>query len=53
MKFYLVRDIPDDLWIRVKRRAAKEGRSLRWIIIELLRSYASNGMPDKDPPDTR
>lgn len=46
MKFYLVRDIPDDLWIKVKRRAAKEGRSLRWIIIRLLTNYASNGLPE-------
>lgn len=44
MKFYLLRDIPDDLWIRVKRRAAKEGRSLRWIVIELLKRYADHGL---------
>ena len=48
MKFYLVRDIPDDLWIRVKRRAAKEGRSLRWIILKLLGRYADKGLPDED-----
>jgi hypothetical protein len=45
VKFYLVRDIPDDLWIRVKRRAAKEGRSLRFIILKLLGLYADKGLP--------
>jgi len=46
VKFYLVRDIPDDLWIRVKRRAAKEGRSLKWIIIALLTRYATHGIDE-------
>lgn len=47
MKFYLVRDIPDDLWVRVKRRAASEGRSLRWLILKLLTFYAAHGLPDE------
>lgn len=47
MKFYLLRNIPDDIWIRVKRRAAKEGRSLRWIVMKLLGYYADNGLPDE------
>ena len=41
---YLLRKIPDDLWIRVKRRAAKEGRPLRWILVKLLERYASDGL---------
>lgn len=45
MKFYLLRDIPDDLWIRVKRRAAKDGHNLRWIVLRLLEYYASKGLP--------
>lgn len=44
MKFYLVRNIPDDLWVRVKRRAAKEGRSLRWILLKLLSRYSDHGV---------
>jgi plasmid stability protein len=40
VKFFLVRNIPDDLWVRVKQRAAKEGRSLRWVILHLLKTYA-------------
>ena len=51
MKFYLVRDIPDDLWVRVKRRAASEGRSLRWIIITLLEYYAKHGIDHEDRGD--
>ena len=47
MKFYLVRNIPDDLWIRVKRRAAKDGRHLRWVILRLLGIYADKGLPDE------
>lgn len=45
MKFYLLRDIPDDLWVRVKRRAAKEGRNLRYVILRLLGLYADKGLP--------
>lgn len=45
MKFYTLRDIPDDLWIRVKQRANQEGRKLRWVILELLKSYADYGLP--------
>ena len=47
MKFYLLRDIPDDLWVRAKRRAAKEGRHLRWIILKLLGFYADKGLPEE------
>ena len=47
MKFYLLRDIPDDLWVRVKRRAAKEGRNLRYVVLRLLGYYADKGMPDE------
>lgn len=41
---YLLRNIPDDLWIRVKRRAAKEGHPLRFILIQLLERYARSGL---------
>ena len=41
---YLIRSIPDDLWIRVKRRAGLEGRSLRFIIVKLLEHYADKGL---------
>lgn len=41
---YLLRNIPDDLWVRVKRRAEREGRPLRFIILKLLELYASKGL---------
>jgi hypothetical protein len=47
VKFFLVRNIPDDLWVKVKRRAAKEGRSLRWVIIRLLERYSKAGIDDE------
>jgi hypothetical protein len=46
VKFYLLRDIPDELWVRVKRRAAKDDRKLRSIVLLLLKYYASHGLPD-------
>lgn len=49
MKFYLVRNIPDALWIQVKRRAASEGRSLRWVLLALLRYFAAHGLPNDRP----
>lgn len=41
---YLLRNIPDDLWIRVKRRAVREGHPLRFILIKLLERYATHGI---------
>lgn len=41
---YLLRNIPDDLWVRVKQRAAKEGHPLRFIILKLLERYAQKGL---------
>lgn len=36
MKSYVIRDIPDDLWIEVKVLAARRGVSIRELILELL-----------------
>jgi hypothetical protein len=41
---YLLRNVPDELWIRVKRQAAKEGRPLRFVVIRLLELYAQHGL---------
>lgn len=41
---YLLRKIPADIWLRVKKRAATEGRSIRFIIISLLERYARKGL---------
>lgn len=45
MTDYPLRKIPDDLWNKVKRRAAREGHTLRWIILKLLACYAEHGLP--------
>lgn len=38
---YLFRDIPDDLWRKVKSKAALNGESLRDVLLRLLRQYVS------------
>ena len=36
---YLLRDIDDDLWARVKTRAARERISVRDVILRLLKAW--------------
>lgn len=36
---YLLRDIPDDLWTKVKHRAVDDGDSLRDLVIKALYKY--------------
>lgn len=43
MPAYYLRRIEPALWKRVKARAGAEGRSLRFILCELLRVYAEHG----------
>lgn len=43
MKYHL-RDIPDDLWVRVKQRCHGEGRTIRFVIVALLQRYADVGL---------
>jgi plasmid stability protein len=38
---YLLRDIDPELWTRVKVRAAREGVSMRAVLIRLLRAYVA------------
>ena len=40
MPSYILRNIPDDLWVRVKARAESDGRHLRGLILWLLTKYA-------------
>ena len=37
-EFYL-RDIPDPLWLKVKRQATKDGRTLKWLFLRWLTEY--------------
>jgi hypothetical protein len=40
MGSYILRDIEPELWARVKERARREGKPVRWVILNLLRQYA-------------
>jgi hypothetical protein len=39
MPDYLLRDVPDDLWRKVKAAAALKGESVRDVLLRLLRDY--------------
>lgn len=43
MTSYILRKIAPDLWRRVKSKAAYEGRTVRFVLLELLRVYAEHG----------
>jgi hypothetical protein len=45
MAAYILRNIDPELWAKVKRRAAGEGRGLRWVILTLIEYYAEKGLP--------
>lgn len=40
---YALRGVDRELWTRVKVRAASEGRSIRFVLLELLKVYADHG----------
>lgn len=44
MPDYILRNIDPKLWAQFKERAESEGRSLRWIILELIRRYIKDGL---------
>ena len=41
---YYLRGIPPEMWRGVKTRAAFEGRTIRFVILALLRLYAKHGL---------
>ena len=41
---YFLRNVENALWRQVKARAALEGRDVRDVIIEALKSYVTAGM---------
>jgi hypothetical protein len=47
---YLLRQIPDTLWVLVKQRARREGHSLRFILLTLLDAYVQGGLPATQGP---
>ena len=59
MATYILRDLPEDLWARVKARAEREGRPLRPLFLDLLDRYAMGGLesirgeqPSRHPAQT-
>ena len=42
MSIYLLRDIPDELWHRVKVRAAIDGQTIRQVLLDALERYAKD-----------
>ena len=43
MKHFSLRHVDPELWKRLKHRAASEGRTIRFVLIELIRVYADHG----------
>lgn len=41
---YIIRKTDTPLWEAFKARAAQEGRSLRWLLEELIRRYVERGL---------
>jgi hypothetical protein len=41
---FILRDPDPKLWAKFKTRAASEGRTLRWVILELIRRYVEKGL---------
>lgn len=41
---YIIRDTKSELWDAFRARAATEGRSLKWLIEELIRRYVERGL---------
>jgi len=44
MPSYIIRNADDQLWQAFRARAAAEGHSLRWLILELVRRYVKHGL---------
>jgi hypothetical protein len=37
---YLLRDVPSNLWTLFNERCAKNGWSMRWVLVRLIRMFA-------------
>jgi plasmid stability protein len=44
MANYILRKVDDGLWQSFRARAATDGHSLRWLLLELIRRYAKHGL---------
>lgn len=39
---YLLRDVPDDLWRKLKAKAALKGESMRDVLLRLVTNYVKS-----------
>lgn len=46
---YILRNIDPKLWKQFKQRAELEGRSLRWLLLEFIKAYVTNGLKRAEP----
>lgn len=44
MPSFILRNPDPDLWQAFKARAIREGHSLRWVILQLIRKYVEEGL---------
>jgi plasmid stability protein len=44
MSNYILRNVDPEVWAAFRARAATEGHSLRWLILELVRRYVQKGL---------
>jgi plasmid stability protein len=44
MANFILRKVDDELWKQFRERAQSEGRSLRWLVLELIRRYIVKGL---------
>jgi hypothetical protein len=45
MADFILRKADDSLWHQFKSRAIREGRTLRWVLLELIAYYVDHGLP--------
>ena len=53
MPQYILRDLPEGLWRRVKARAERDGWPLRALILQLLEDFAVERITPGGPPPMR
>ena len=44
---YIIRDTNTEDWKAFKARALAEGRSLKWILEQLIRQYVAHGLTER------
>jgi plasmid stability protein len=44
MANYILRKADDKLWQAFRARAATDGHSLRWLLLELIKRYVQGGL---------